>query len=386
MTVLVKKFPVQSLTSIAIKTTLTAFLALAACTSTPKYSNQPEDRVTIMNYNVENLFDTVHDEGKDDFTFLPLKEKSTAFAQAHCEKAATAYYRQECLTTDWNEEVLKLKLARVADSILQVYGKGPDILVLEEVENKNVLHMLNQQLEAAHYQTEILIEGEDERGIDVAILSRFPLAAEAKLHAIEFSEDTLKKRTAKMKKHNEDITIETSRPKTRGILEAPLKLANGETLTVYGLHFPSQGAIWQERRDGVLTLNKLLETKGPKALAVAAGDSNITVKEDALQGLQSKEMASHWKVSHLIGCQSCQGTHHYRDSWSFLDVLLFSPSLYKDEKATTGSYYVDASSIRLANQGKYQTQMDGTPARFDAKRSIGVSDHFPLLGELVINH
>lgn len=383
MTALVKKFPVQTLTSFALCMTL---LALASCTSAPKYPIQPEDRITIMNYNVENLFDTVHDDGKNDFTFLPLKEKSSPFIQANCEKAVTPYYRQECLSTDWNEDILKLKLARVADSILQVYGKGPDILVLEEVENKNVLHMLNQQLEAAHYQTEILIEGEDERGIDVAILSRLPLAAEAKLHSIEFTEDTLKARTIKMKKHNEEISAETSRPKTRGILEAPLKLSNGKILTVYGLHFPSQGSIWQERRDGVKTLNKLLEAKGPNALAVAAGDSNITVKEDAYEGLQSKEMASHWKVSHMIGCQSCPGTHNYRGSWSFLDVLLFSPSLYKDEKSQTPSVYVDPSSIRLANEGKYQTQMGGTPARFDAKRSIGVSDHFPLLGELVINN
>ena len=31
-----------------------------------------------MTYNVENLFDTKHDEGKDDYTFLPLSFKRTS--------------------------------------------------------------------------------------------------------------------------------------------------------------------------------------------------------------------------------------------------------------------------------------------------------------------
>ena len=34
--------------------------------------------ISVMSYNVENLFDTVHDQGKEDYTYLPLslKQKS----------------------------------------------------------------------------------------------------------------------------------------------------------------------------------------------------------------------------------------------------------------------------------------------------------------------
>ncbi|MCO4755188.1 MAG: hypothetical protein KC478_11955, partial [Bacteriovoracaceae bacterium] len=42
--------------------------------------------VTLMSYNVQNLFDTTHDAGKDDYTYLPYKLKSQSpEIQNHCK-------------------------------------------------------------------------------------------------------------------------------------------------------------------------------------------------------------------------------------------------------------------------------------------------------------
>lgn len=350
---------------------LCSIVLVLGCTSTPKTPKvtkaRAEGTIAIMTYNVENLFDTIHDPGTNDFTFLPVSYKeSNAEAQEACNKQDSDYRRNECLTTDWNDEVLKLKMERLADSVLSAPGGAPDILLLQEVENLRVLQMWNKgYLQQAGYQTEVLIEAEDRRGIDVAVLSKFPLAGEPKSHKIEFTPDKSDK--------------DWKRPLTRGILEVPLKLPNGETLIVYTFHFPSQANPVQERIDAVQTLNKLMQKKNAGTLMIAGGDSNITMKEDISHGLQRNLMASKWKVSHLVGCSQCEGTQAYRGEWSFFDVLLFSPNLMNG----TASYQLRPESIEVAKNGNYQLFKDGYPARFKAKSPIGVADHLPVYAEIV---
>jgi endonuclease/exonuclease/phosphatase family metal-dependent hydrolase len=344
---------------------VTSLVLFTSCSSRPVRTQAPQS-VSIMTYNVENLFDTQHDEGKRDYTFLPkkLKETNLAFRTA-CEEEKEQFRREECLNTDWNEDVLKLKMKRLADSILTVNGRGPDILLVQEVENRRILERFNREyLQKAQYQTVVLLEGDDVRGIDVGVLSRLPLAEQPVLHRIQFTPDPKKS----------DWTA----PQTRGILEVPLKLPNGDVLHAISFHWPSQANPKEERMDEIHALNRILKSKGPKALIVAGGDSNISAKEDVLYGLQSKMLASQWTVSHLVGCKDCQGTHHYRGEWSFLDILLFSSPLTNGESA----YQLKKDSFEVQHGGRYQLDLDGTPARFKAKGSIGVADHLPMYGEL----
>lgn len=328
-------------------------------------------KISVMAYNVENLFDTEHDEDRDDWTNLPLafKQANPDVMKKECAKMTTPFYQQECLTMDWSETVLATKMTRVADTILQVNnGRGPDVLILEEVENIRVIQQLNDQyLKAAGYKTVVLVEGEDERGIDVGILSRLSLAEPARINLIEFTPDA--------------NNANWKRPTTRGIMEAPLRLPNGQTLYVLGFHFPSQSNPLQHRIDAVNTLNKIMQSKGPGALVVAGGDSNITAVEDQKAGLVSKNLAALWTVSHLIGCKDCSGTHFYKGGWDYLDLLLFSEAL---TAAKISPLTLIPESIRTPTAGKYQMKKDGTPARFDENMPTGVSDHLPLYGELLL--
>lgn len=286
-------------------------------------SAQPiADRVRVMTFNAENLFDTVHDAGKDDYAFLPASEKRSSAHKARCAALEKDYRREECLDLDWSEKALELKLARAAEA---VKGEGPDILVLQEVENSRVLEMLRKRLPPG-YGPGILIEGRDRRGIDQAILSRLPQVGKAELHSPELSGG-------------------------RGILEAGFRLPDGAVLTVFALHLP---APYQPRSERIRALRRLNELSAGK-LAVAAGDFNITSAEDASYHVSEKYIKGTWLQAHELGCRTCKGTSYYRadGTWSFLDRILLSKDLVADR-----------DSIRVGG-------------------SAGGSDHFPMVLDLV---
>ena len=208
-------------------TLIISLFFISGCVSNDHTSSP--NALTVMTYNVENLFDNMDDPGKDDETYLPLSAKKTARHRAKCQQASRDYWVKQCLEVDWSDSKIKRKLGRLADVILQVKeGRGPDVLILQEVENLNILERLRlNHLQAAGYKKSILIEGPDKRGIDVAMLSRLPLKAEPKLHEVLLTKID--------KKSGKELP---ARP-TRGILEARFELPDGKPLTVFGVHFPS---------------------------------------------------------------------------------------------------------------------------------------------------
>ncbi|MFN7825149.1 MAG: endonuclease/exonuclease/phosphatase family protein [Pseudobdellovibrionaceae bacterium] len=341
------------------------FVLLSACTSLERIEQRPGS-LSIMSYNVENLFDTEKDADRNDYEYLPLSKKNTKEQKAYCAEQRSDFSRKACFEADWNSDVVHTKMTRITNTLQQISGRGPDVLFLLEVENLSVLKTLNEKyLKDFNYQTVVLLEGDDRRGIDIGVLSRLPLAGEAQLHRIEFTPDLNDKNWKK--------------PLTRGILEVPLALPNGDTLFAYGLHFPSQANPVQEREDAVNTLIKLMKSRGENALTVAGGDFNITEAENLKTGLFSKTLGSDFLVSHLVGCQTCEGSHYYRGEWSFLDALVFSKAF---SSSSTGAWELIPESIQTPKMGKYQLFEDGSPARFSATHSVGVSDHLPVYGEI----
>lgn len=98
--------------------------------------------LTLASYNLENFFDPVDDEGKNDTEWTPTAERYA------CELAARAH--------------------SIADDL-----GAPDVVGLAEIETRRVLQDLVAQpaLAPFHYRPE-LIEGLDERGIDVGLIYR----------------------------------------------------------------------------------------------------------------------------------------------------------------------------------------------------------------------
>ncbi len=320
-------------------------------------------RISIMTYNVENLFDTLDDPKKNDETFLPKKKKNKA-VQKKCRATSRGRWLKDCLNTNWTTYMLSLKMKRLASVIKSYKGSkgssaGPDILLLQEVENLSVLKDFNKK--HLGYPNVILLEGPDRRGIDTAILSRLPSVKKPKLHLQKIKSQKSKAFKA-----------------TRGILEAFLKLPNGETLNVYSIHFPSQGSPTSARKQAISLLNKIAGSN--KKLSLVGGDFNITSKEDKSHKIFTKTLSKKWSVSHLIGCEKCKGSNYYHRtrSWSFFDALLFSHKFGKTWK-------IDTKSINVFHETDVQENRFGSPARFDmGKHKTGVSDHWPVVAEIYL--
>lgn len=325
---------------------------------------QAQQNLSIMTYNVENLFDSTHDVGKDDWEYLSKQEKETnPLARAWCQ--TNGQNPQRCLNLNWDESSVKEKLIRIADVIAQK-GTGPDIVIIPETENINILTRLVKEtrLSAMGYQTIALVEGPDKRGIDVGVISKLPLAASAKLHLIDFK---------------------TTNPPaekpilTRGIIEVPLKLRNGKVLHVFGGHFPSQSHPTSQRRDALNMMTSLMnERLAAGQLTLAGGDLNIIATEEQTNGLFA-DANTDFLVSHFDACRNCQGTHFFKGEWGFLDILLFPKSL-----DNSGRLILNRDSVTVAKASKYQLDQNGAPARFDVNRPIGVADHLPLYAEFSV--
>lgn len=337
--------------------TLLATQAFAA----GKAESAKATEVSVMAFNVENLFDTEQDNPMD-YTYLPLSKKNTKEHYSTCMKIQNDFYRDECLALDWNDKIVATKLDRIANVVANIdNGDGPDVLIIEEVENIKILRQLmnaiNKKLPAdKQYLEPILLEGWDDRGIDIGMMSRLKRASDTKIYPVKMDGKIID---------------------SRGILHAVFKLPDGEKLNVFGVHFPSGGNPTAFREAAVRTLNAELAKLPANALAITGGDFNINSTENAKFRLYEDQIGASWMVSHLIGCGHCQGTEFYgkEQSWSFLDALLFSKSM----NSAASSWMVDAKSIDVPNTAPEQT-WKGKPNRFSAEH--GVSDHWPIYGRI----
>ena len=313
--------------------------------------------VSIMAFNVENLFDNTDDPGKDDKTYLPLAAKQNQSHIDECNLIEVERWRDGCLNLDWNDATIEHKLGVIAAAIRQD-GRGPDIVALQEVENLVILERLRTEyLGDSGYLPAILVEGSDNRGIDVAFLSRLPIVGEPVLHALELP------------------GFPERAGDTRGVLQATFELPDGSLLTGFSVHFPAPFHPTEMRIAAYEHLNAVRDNVPPEHSVFAAGDFNTTSAEDARDAMLERFVRPRWTVAHDF-CDGCPGTHYYaRDGvWSFLDMILFSPG--RSEKAT---WQIRADSVRLANDFGAQSRADGTPQRYNAAERAGVSDHWPVL-------
>ena len=337
---------------------LSVAAALAACGAGELREAASPEPVTIMAFNVQNLFDTVDDPGKDDKAYLPIAAKQSAAHIAACNEIPVESWRNECLYLDWDDEALEHKLGVVAETIKQVNdGRGPDIVALQEVENLAVLERLRTEyLQQGDYLPAVLIEGADTRGIDVAFLTRLPLAGAPVLHPLDLPADYVAREGD-----------------TRGLIEATFELPDGSLLTGYSVHFPAPFHPTEMRVYAYEHLQQVRNAIPPTHNVFAAGDFNTTSTEDATEGLVDRYLRPGWVVSNDL-CEGCPGTHYYSrdDRWSFLDMVVFAPS------QDPGSAW-SVTAVDIADAVPAQLRADGAPQRYVSDERKGVSDHLPVL-------
>lgn len=306
--------------------------------------------LTFMTYNVGNLFDTQHDLGKHDDTFLPLNRKQNKAHKDRCAELTSEDERQACLDWDWVDNVLDEKLKRLTEVLKLVNnGLGPDVLLLQEIENRIVLdRWLKNFLKPMGYTKSVIIEGQDIRGIDVAILTKLPLDGSPQLYPVPFR--NIKDR---------------ERQDTRGILRVNMKLPEGPIVSVFAVHFPSPQYPASLREQSLKYLNELQAGLPKNNVSIAGGDFNITSSEDQEKKFLEKWATPTWTVAHL------------EDQWSFQDMFWLSKNF--NEKS---NWKFQPLKTRVINTAPNQQTTDGKPQAFALPGPTGVSSHWPLVIEL----
>lgn len=311
-------------------------------------------KFTVMTFNVENLFDNLDDPQKEDETYLPSSMKTSKIHIDQCNKIEVFKWRDDCLNMDWNDEVIEYKLNVIAETILSYEKHGPDVIGFQEVENENILKQLFDRLKNHGYKFYTLVEGNDDRGIDNAFISKYKIL-NSKLHQIEF--------TGGSKDQIGD---------TRPILESVFMIKDKE-VSIYNVHFPAPYNPLFMRKDAFATLDKLASNN--EKIAIALGDFNVTSAENAKEKLY-ENIHKNWFVSHLDQCAECKGTNYYYrdDRWSFLDAVMLKRG---------GSAEFVENSVEIIKVDAH-TRDDGSPIRFNSKGLYGVSDHFPVVVKINI--
>jgi endonuclease/exonuclease/phosphatase family metal-dependent hydrolase len=321
--------------------------------------------ISVMSYNVENLFDTIHDPGKEDYTYLPLSLKqSSPEIQAYCNGLARDSWIKSCLETDWNESVLNNKIKNIS-KVLSTYnkGRGADIIVVEEVENKRVLtQLVDKGLSKLGYKYISLIEGPDSRGIDVGVISKYPIVSE-KLHLV-------------------DLTGIAKN--TRGILEVKIKVGN-KSITVFGNHWPSQNNPSTARMEA----SKILIEKAKESdsnVIIATGDFNTLETEvpNAINNLNDEFIDVHYQAQLRVFKNLWPGTHWYKRHWGSLDKMFVLKRFYgatlkfRSFNILPYKYLLGLKELTDIDTGEVTT-FKNIPQRFNIGSGKGYSDHLPIV-------
>ncbi|MBL7910067.1 MAG: hypothetical protein JNJ41_03285 [Bacteroidia bacterium] len=331
-----------------------AFVALTSYSYCQKLDKDKKYFVSAIGFwNVENLYDTLNDQWKNDEDFTPSG------------------------TNVWNGPRYRTKIDRLAEVISQMATDAtPDglaILGLCEIENKSVVQDLvnSPRLKKRNYQI-VHIEGPDTRGVDPSFIynpSYFKVIKAVSYH-IPYVTDTAHK--------------------TRDILVVSGSFL-GEPLTVLVNHWPSRRGGELKSRPNRNAAAKVARhimdsvTKAdPTAKVTLVGDFNddpvnVCIKEVInTNGDFSKCKDDQYFNPMEPLYNDGTGTLAWQDSWNLFDQVILNKTWFP-KKYETWQYYtvrVFNKAYLKADFGNYKdypfrTYSGGT-------YTGGYSDHFPV--------
>jgi len=342
---------------------LNLFLVLLLCLVATGSSAQKKYSVFgIGFYNLENLFDTCHDEGKRDYEFLP-----------------NGSYRWNGLKYTHKLRNMARALADMGTDVLPNVGCA--LIGVSEIENSKALDdLVAQEPLRARNIKYVHIEGPDRRGVDCAMLynpSLFKVTGQKLLPYIPAE-----------KKDSGYVT--------RGFLTVNGEMA-GEPVTVIVCHWPSRfaGSPYRERAaELVCNIKDSIMRESPETKVFVMGDMNddptnrsmkdILRARAEIKDVKDGDMYNPW---YNILVKQGTGTLTYQGSWNLFDQIVMTPNvLNKDGKKdfSTLKYWKNQIFRRdylFQTEGRYK----GNPKRTHAGGVWldGYSDHLPVVIYLV---
>ncbi len=323
-------------------------------------SAQKKDQVlTLMFYNVENLFDTESHPEKQDDEFTPGSEKA------------------------WDLEKYDKKLNDIA-SVVKAVNKDelPEIVGLCEVENLKVLEDLVQtrDLRRGNYGI-VHHESPDTRGIDCALLYNMEEFRVISSEAIPvyFPFDS-------------SLT-------TRDILYVEGKTSDNETLHLLINHWSSR---WGGQKESepkriycAVTLRKAVDmimNRDNQAKIIIMGDfndepTNRSLFETLLANNKRKNARDRELFNMMYDAHNLrnEGSYNYRGNWNMLDQIIVSRPVITDKKGWHAGY--DDGKILKADFMMFhdEDRQEYVPSRTYGGPNYygGISDHLPVYFSLI---
>ena len=355
------------------------YMALALVTLSPVLA-QAQDQETdrrytmygVMFYNLENLFDTINNNGQYDFEFSPQGARQ------------------------WNGTKYWQKQHNMAYAISQMEVKGspavgPVLIGVSEIENITVLQDLVRQpeLKDRHYQI-VHHDSPDRRGVDVGLLynPRF-------FKVLNVTNQRLNKY---LPGYPEDIKARDHR--TRDQLCVTGMLA-GEKVSVIVNHWPSrlggeeQSSYLREAAGRMAreTMDSLLRDD-PNQGIIFMGDLN----DDPQNKSCSEALGAKKEIKDCPGDGTCfnpwwnilnrgVGTLGYRGNWNLFDQIVFTDYFLRnyDSKDKPTLTFSRAEVLNRKFLRSSESDREGYPLRTHSGGIFlnGYSDHFPTMIYLV---
>ena len=309
--------------------------------------------LTVVFYNVENLFDTENNSGSNDGEFTPEGEKR------------------------WTEERYNKKLEDIS-KVLSSVNKDelPEIIGLCEIENRKVLDDLVKtnllaggKYEVAHF------ESPDFRGIDCALIYRPDEFTVIKSTPVNVSFDDDPEYT------------------TRDILYVKGETNNQEEFHIFVNHWPSRIGGLEQTEPKRIAVARILKSKidsvqntNPGANILVIGDMNDEPSNKSLNEVleaKSSEVNNAELVNLMYPVHANKkGSYNYRGNWNMLDNIVVSSGLLDNK----GFQIVDKQGFVFSEKWmEYEDKNAGiTPNRTYGGPNYygGVSDHFPVFIQL----
>lgn len=313
------------------------------------------ERIRLVSYNCENLYDTEDDPKTNDDEFTPDGVKK------------------------WNKAKYKIKLINVSKAI-RAAGNGtmPALVGLLEVENKTVLRDLCNQdiMKTANYRY-VHKDSRDARGIDVALLYRTDL-----INMLEERWVTVKQNSG------------------RDILYAKCQLNNKEVLHVLVNHWPSmrEGEAQSESKREVAAkaarrvVDSLRKAEKGDLNIVLMGDFNSTIKQSAMSNIlkvkaydKNEGKGSLCDLTSRYDATDNIGSHKYDGKWDVLDHMIVEGGMLdKNRKVfTTSKSGHICHETFLLSQSKSGYYSPKRSFKGDVWTS-GYSDHLPVSMDLYL--
>lgn len=311
-----------------------------------------EERLRIVFYNAENLFDTDDDPSHIDEAFTPDGLRN------------------------WTYWKYRKKLNNLARVLIHTGGwELPAIICMAEIENRRVLEdllkyspLLGSGYEIVHF------DSEDRRGIDVALLYRpdkIPLRF-AKALRIRFPENPGKR--------------------SRDILHCRFLLQDSIPLHLFVNHWPSkfggEQATIPFRLEAAHTLStsiKSISLKEKNARILCCGDFNDGPADESLEYLNNlKEPVLVNLMSELA--KRDEGTHKFAGFWSIIDQFIVSENL-RYPKHSCRIQCSDAVIFKAPYLFEEEVNQTGhRPFRSFAGTffQAGYSDHLPVYVDIIM--